>query len=105
MAKKTIANQEVEVDDQGFMKNLDEWSKELAEAIAKEEGITALTEKHWQVIEFVRQVTKETKASPTVRKISKQSGINTKELYELFPGGPGKKAAKIAGAPKPVGCV
>jgi dissimilatory sulfite reductase related protein len=105
MAEKTIAGVTVEVDEGGFLLKAEQWTKEIAVAIAQEEGIDPLTEQHWQVIEYMRKVKQETGESPTVRKISKQSGIDTKVLYSLFPGGPGKKAAKIAGVPKPVGCV
>ncbi len=105
MPNKTIAGASVEVDAEGFLTNVGQWSKAIAEAIAKEEGIPALTPKHWQVIEFMRQEKQTTGESPSVRRIGKLSGVPIKELYELFPGGPGKKAAKIAGVPKPVGCV
>ncbi len=105
MPAKIIAGQTVEVDDNGHLTKLDQWNKEIALAIAREEGIPGLTEQHWRVIEFMRKDTKENGASPSVRRISKMSGVDIKELYALFPGGPGKKAAKIAGVPKPVGCI
>ncbi len=105
MAKKNYAGQEVEVDEQGYLTNLNQWNETIAAAIAQEEGIGPLTDQHWQVIHYVRKETEDTGASPTIRKISKFSGVNTKELYTLFPGGPGKKASKIAGVPKPVGCI
>jgi len=104
MPQKTIAGKEVEVNEEGFLQNPNDWSKEVAKEIAKEEGLE-LGDKHWQVIDYMRSDFQETEKSPTVRRITKNSGINTKDLYQLFPGGPGKKAAKIAGVPKPVGCV
>jgi len=105
MPTRNIAGQDVEVDENGHLKNMDKWSREIAAALAAEEGIPALNDRHWAVIDFVRKDTRENNASPTVRRISKVSGIGTKELYDLFPGGPGKKASKIAGVPRPVGCV
>jgi TusE/DsrC/DsvC family sulfur relay protein len=93
------------VDENGFLQNPDDWDKDFASEMAKQEGINELTESHWKVIDFMRKEFKENGKSPTVRRISKQSGVNTKEFYKSFPGGPGKKAAKIAGVPKPVGCV
>ncbi len=105
MTEKTIAGVNVEVDDDGFLKNPDQWTKEIAVEIAKAEGFAELSDLHWKVIDFMRNDYKEKGVSPTVRRITKNSGVTTKELYKLFPGGPGKKAAKIAGVPKPVGCV
>ncbi len=105
MPEKTLAGVTVEVDDQGYLTQPRLWTRELARELAREEGIQELTVPHWQVIEFMRRDWEEKGASPNLRRISKLSGIGTKELYALFPGGPGKKAAKIAGVPKPQGCV
>lgn len=104
MATATLAGKNVEVTEDGFLVNPDDWTKEIAEEIAKEEGIE-LTDRHWVVIDFMRKDFKETGKSPTIRHITKHSDVDTKELYQLFPGGPAKKAAKIAGVPKPVGCI
>jgi len=104
MPHTTIANKEVEVNEEGFLLNPDDWTKEIAMELAGTIHIE-LTDKHWQVIEFMRSDFKKTGKSPTVRRITQNSGVNTKELYQLFPGGPGKKAALLAGVPKPVGCV
>lgn len=105
MSTRTLAGVEIEIDEQGYMTNLDQWTKDIAVALAVEEGIDELTDQHWKVIAFVRKETKESGQAPTIRKINKKGGVPTKELYALFPDGPGKKAAKIAGVPKPVGCV
>ncbi len=104
MATRLIKNNPVELDDEGYLKNPDDWTPEIAEAFAEEEGIE-LTEKHWQVINFVRDYHKEHGEPPTLRRITKLSGISTKELYQLFPGGPAKKVARIAGLGKPKGCI
>ena len=105
MPQKQIGNYTIEVDDEGFMTNFSQWTREIAVAIAKEEGILELTPTHWKVIEFMQKEFKENGQVPTVRRLNKTGVISTKELYEIFPGGPAKKAAKIAGLAKPVGCV
>ena len=105
MSVKTIAGTSVDVDAEGFMTNPDQWTKEIAQEIAKEEGITALTDAHWRVIDFMRKDFKEKAAIPTIRRLNKVAGFDIKELYALFPNGPAKKAAKISGLGKPQGCV
>ena len=100
-----IAGKSLEVDGEGFLVNSADWDREIAQAIATEEGIPALTERHWTVIDFARKFHEENGESPTMRKITKVAGVPTKELYELFPQGPGKKISRIAGTPKPEGCV
>ncbi|RMG90096.1 MAG: TusE/DsrC/DsvC family sulfur relay protein [Chloroflexi bacterium] len=104
MTTLEIVGKQVEFDEEGFLKNPDDWTRELAEALAAEMGIT-LTPKHWQVIEFCRQDFQRTGESPTLRRITKESGVTTKELYKLFPKGPAKKVARIAGLKKPTGCI
>jgi TusE/DsrC/DsvC family sulfur relay protein len=101
----TIAGRSVELNDEGFFVDPDEWTDDMAPEIAKSEGIDELTEKHWQVIRFMRHEYAEKGAGPTVRVLGKTSGVTVKELYELFPKGPAKTAAKIAGIPKPRGCI
>ena len=96
---------QVEVDEDGNLKNLSDWNEELAVEIAKMEGIEELTERHWLVINFMRKVYEEKGDAPSIRKLTKESGVETKELYKLFPKGPAKKAARIAGLPKPKGCI
>lgn len=105
MTTQIIAGKTIEFDEDGHMKNLDDWDENVARELAKLEGIENLTEKHWQVINFMRKVFKEKGDAPSIRKLNKESGVSTKELYELFPQGPAKKAAKIAGLPKPKGCI
>jgi tRNA 2-thiouridine synthesizing protein E len=95
----------VEINDEGFLIESDSWTREIAEAIAQEVGIGPLTDKHWQVIEFCRNDATEQGQPPGLRRISKLSGINMKELYQLFPKGPGKLAARVSGLPKPQGCI
>ena len=105
MATKTIDGRSVEVNEEGFLVNPDEWAESMAPELAKGEGISELTDKHWQVIKFMRKEYKEQGQIPTVRRIKNASGVSVQELYALFPEGPAKKAAKIAGLGKPQGCV
>ena len=105
MPQKQYGNVTVEVDAEGFMTSQAQWTREVAAGIAKEEGIADLTPAHWKVIEFMQKEFKETGQAPTIRKLNKTGVVSTKELYDLFPGGPAKKAAKIAGLKKPEGCV
>jgi dissimilatory sulfite reductase related protein len=105
MAKKMIAGKEVEVNDEGFMTNPAEWNKEIAVEVAKEEGIPELTPTHWKIIDFCRQTAASSGATPTLRTITTGSGVSTKDLFALFPKGPAKKVARIAGLGKPEGCV
>lgn len=104
MSTKVIAGKSIQVNDEGFMLNPGEWTKEIAAEIAKEEGIPELTAGHWKVIDFCRQNAGDGK-SPTLRTITNGTGLSTKELFALFPKGPAKKVAHIAGLGKPEGCV
>lgn len=103
----SVALAEVNVDfnEEGFLLDSSEWTTEVAEMIAEEAGVGPLTEKHWQVINFCRDDAEKQGQSPGLRRISKLSGVNMKELYQLFPKGPGKLAAKVSGLPKPKGCI
>ncbi len=105
MSTIELLEKQIELDADGHMANLNDWNEELAVELAKKEGITELTERHWLIINFMRKVFMETGDAPSIRKLTKESGVSTKELYELFPKGPAKKAAKIAGLPKPKGCI
>lgn len=105
MATRELAGVTIDIDENGYMTDHKAWNKEIAVAFAKEQGIDELTDRHYIVIEFMRKEYEENGTGPSIRKLNKQSGVNTKELYQLFPGGPAKKAALIAGIPKPQGCV
>ena len=105
MATREIAGVTVEVDSDGYMTDYKSWNNEIAVAFAKEQGIDELTNRHNIVVEFMRKEFEEYGTGPSIRKLNKQSGVSTKELYQLFPGGPAKKAALIAGIPKPHGCI
>lgn len=106
MATKDINGKAVQVNDEGFLVNAADWSKDFAEVVAKEEGINELSDVHWKVIDFARQSAAASGgASPTLRTITDGAGVTTKDLFALFPKGPAKKVAKIGGLKKPEGCV
>ena len=93
------------VDREGFLLDPADWDERLAATIAAENGIDELTPRLWDVVRFMRQRFLETGAAPSIRALGKESGVPVKELYELFPKGPAKLAAKIGGIPKPRGCI
>ncbi len=104
-ACELVAGKPLRFDAEGYLASASEWTPEIAEALAKESGI-ALTPRHWQVITFCREdAAKNNGLSPGLRRISQLSGVSMKELYALFPKGPGKLAARIAGLPKPKSCL
>ena len=100
-----VADLQVSFDAEGFMTDPNEWTEDIAVELAKDEGIDELTDRHWVVINFVRDEYARTGQSPTLRTITKQSGVPTKEVYELFPKGPAKKVSRVAGLGKPKGCI
>jgi len=104
MATKEIAGKNVNVTEEGYLTDPSQWTQDIASAIAAEEGI-ALSDAHWKVINFLRKDFAEAGTLPSMRRINKTGGIPTKELYELFPDGPLKKAARISGLSKPTSCV
>jgi tRNA 2-thiouridine synthesizing protein E len=101
----TAVLENITVNDEGFMTDPNEWTKDIAAEIAKQEGIEALTEDHWKIIDFCRETGLESGAAPTLRQITTGTGLTTKDLFKLFPKGPAKKVAKISGLGKPEGCV
>jgi len=105
MTMTTYAGAEVTLDAEGFFTDPDQWTEAMAGEIAAGEGIPELTDRHWQVVKFMRHEYEEKGAAPNVRALAKTSGVPIKELYQLFPKGPAKLAAKIAGVPKPRGCI
>jgi tRNA 2-thiouridine synthesizing protein E len=105
MPTLTYGGYKVDVNPEGFLTDSSQWTPELAEHLARETGIGALGERHWRVITFCREDAAREGQPPGLRRIAKLSGVDMKELYRLFPKGPGKLAARIAGLPKPLGCV
>ncbi len=101
MAQKTIAGVNLGVTDEGYLTDPTQWTEEIAKEIAKEENIE-LTDKHFEVINFIRE---NADAGLTIRKIGKSGIVDIKGFYGLFPGGPLKISTKIAGIKKPASCV
>lgn len=101
----SVAGKQLELDQDGFLKSRSDWNEEVAKEFAKQEEINDLNERHWIVIKFMQKEFDEKGDAPSIRKLTKESGVDTKELYALFPKGPAKKAARIAGLPKPKGCI
>jgi tRNA 2-thiouridine synthesizing protein E len=105
MTTATIAGTVVDVDAEGFLTNAAQWNEEVAAEIARANGIENLTDRHWQVVRFMRAAYLRDGQAPSIRSLGKTSGVAIKELYLLFPKGPAKLAAKIGGIPKPHGCI
>ena len=105
MTTALIADTAVDVDAEGFLTDPSQWNERLAEEIARENGVPELTDRHWLVVRFMRDTYLAKGEAPSIRSLGKESGVPVKELYQLFPKGPAKLAAKIGGIPKPRGCI
>jgi tRNA 2-thiouridine synthesizing protein E len=105
MTPLTAAGEPVALDPEGFLVDPADWTEEIAQDLAHDAGIAELTDRHWAVVHFMRDAYLKDGAAPSIRTLGKASGVPIKELYELFPKGPAKLAAKIAGIPKPRGCI
>ena len=105
MTTTLIADRPVEVDAEGFLTHTDDWDEQIAASIARDSGIAELTPRHWLVVNFMRDRYLTTGTAPSIRALGKESGVPVKELYQLFPKGPAKLAARIGGIPKPRGCI
>lgn len=105
METVVLAGKPLALDADGNLANRSDWNEEIAREIAAIEGIVELTPQHWAVINFMRTVFAKEGDSHSLRRLTKESGVDTKALYQLFPKGPAKKAARIAGLPKPKGCI
>jgi len=105
MTVDTIAGTPVDVNEEGFLTDPSQWTEAIAIELAKREGIDPMSDRHWVVVRFMRSEYEAKGTGPTVRVLGKTSGVPVKELYQLFPKGPAKLAAKIAGIPKPRGCI
>ena len=105
MAKTHLGGQEIEVDEDGFIQEPEKWNKEVAEDMAKMENASPMGEDHWKLVNYLRDYFVKYEIAPPVRMLVKQTGLDLKKIYQLFPGGPAKGACKVAGLPKPTGCV
>ena len=95
----------VELDERGYLKNAADWTRELAPLLASREGLRQLTPDHWRLIEVMRAHHAERGAMPMIRELCRATGFSLQRIYELFPKGPGQDACRVAGLPKPDGCV
>jgi TusE/DsrC/DsvC family sulfur relay protein len=105
MPTVTIAATNVDLNDEGFFTRPEQWTEQMVPELAQRGGIDTVTDAHLQVIRFMRTEYLAKGTGPTVRALGKTSGVSIKELYQLFPKGPAKIAAKLAGIPKPRGCI
>ncbi len=100
-----IAGLTINFDKDGFMTEPALWNAEVAAALAREEGITEMTESHWRIVNFIRQYWEQHDLAPPVRLICEELGVSVREIYKLFAAGPARGACRVAGLPKPDGCV
>jgi tRNA 2-thiouridine synthesizing protein E len=106
MGTVTAKGTTIELNEEGFLVDPAQWNDEVARALAlQEEGLAELSDQHWSVIRFIRAHYLENDGAPMVRQVCKGAGVPLKQIYELFPGGPARGACKLAGLPKPDGCV
>jgi TusE/DsrC/DsvC family sulfur relay protein len=95
----------IDVDEDGFIQQPDLWNQNVAAALGTTEGVENLTEEHWKVVNYLRDYYLKFGVAPMIRKLCKETGFDLKKIYALFPSGPAKGACKVAGLPKPTGCV
>jgi dissimilatory sulfite reductase related protein len=100
-----IGNKNLEFDKDGFLKEPGLWDNEVANALAKEEGIESMSEDHWKLVNFIRNYWKEHDSAPPVRLLCQETGMGVRQIYKLFTAGPARGACRVAGLPKPDGCV
>jgi tRNA 2-thiouridine synthesizing protein E len=105
MSTFTHGNVSIEVDEDGFMLEPEQWNEDVAKAIATTEGVNELSEEHWKLVHYLRNYFLQFGVAPMIRKLCKETGFDLKKVYELFPSGPAKGACKVAGLAKPTGCV
>lgn len=105
MPEIEIKGIKLELDDNGFLKESDKWTSDVAKALSIQQGVEWLTEDHWRLINFIREYYTEFNVPPMIKKMSKATGFNLKHIYDLFPWGPIDGAIRIAGLPKPTGCI
>jgi len=106
MAEIEFGGEKYEVDEDGFLLGgIDVWNRTWVDYVKSTEGIEELTDEHWKIVNVLQDYYKKNGIAPMVRILSKVTGFSLKKVYELFPSGPGKGACKMAGLPKPTGCV
>lgn len=105
MAKANLGGMEIEIDEDGFIQEPDKWNESVAEDLAKTENAYPMGEDHWKLVNYLRDYYLKFEIAPPIRMLCKKTGFDLKYIYQLFPSGPAKGACKVAGLPKPTGCV
>ena len=105
MSLAQLGGKDIEIDEDGFIQDPGAWDEGVAVDLAKTEGVDSLSDEHWKVVNYLREYYLEYNMAPMIRKLCKSTGFKLKEIYDLFPSGPAKGACKVAGLPKPTGCV
>jgi tRNA 2-thiouridine synthesizing protein E len=105
MEIRELGGKQFEVDEDGFIQDPAAWDEQVAAALAKTEGVDEMSENHWKLVNYLRNYYLQFEMAPMIRKLCKESGFKLSEIYEMFPSGPAKGACKVAGLPKPTGCV
>ncbi|MGC8643959.1 MAG: TusE/DsrC/DsvC family sulfur relay protein [Isosphaeraceae bacterium] len=105
MEKIELGGKLLEIDEDGFIQDPDSWDEAVARALALTEGVSEMTEDHWKLVNYLRKYYLDFQMAPMIRKLCKETGFKLKDIYDLFPSGPAKGACKVAGLPKPTGCV
>jgi TusE/DsrC/DsvC family sulfur relay protein len=105
MEKKQFGGKTLEVDEDGFIQDPGAWDEAVAKDIAVTESVTDMTPEHWKLVRYIRDYYVKYNMAPMIRKMCQETGIQLKQVYDLFPSGPAKGACKVAGLPKPTGCV
>lgn len=105
MSIVTLGGKQIEIDEDGFIQDPSAWDEGVARDLAKTEGVETMSEDHWKLVNYLRDYYLKFGIAPMIRKLCKETGFPLKQIYELFPSGPAKGACKVAGLPKPTGCV
>ncbi|MBN1608378.1 MAG: TusE/DsrC/DsvC family sulfur relay protein [Polyangiaceae bacterium] len=105
MSNIELGGKSLEVDEDGFIADPSQWDEAVAKSLALTEGVQELSAEHWKLVNYLREYYLKNNIAPMIRKLCKDTGIPLKQIYELFPSGPAKGACKVAGLPKPTGCV
>ncbi len=105
MAMVELGGKQIEVDEDGFIQDPEQWDENVAADLAKTENVNEMGNDHWKLVKFIREYYLKFQIAPMVRKLCKETGFDIKYIYKLFPSGPAKGACKVAGLPKPTGCV
>ena len=100
-----LGGKQIDVDEDGFIQDPSLWDEAVAKDLAKTEGVEDMGEDHWKLVNYLRDYFLKFQIAPMIRKLCKETGFDLKKIYEMFPSGPAKGACKVAGLPKPTGCV